>query len=304
MNGIREIRFRATSRLLAEFYGTPWSILSGKLAEIEAVLNARSITLASDQEIAAARRDGSPMRSFGSIAVIPVFGTIAPRANMMTEMSGGTSAEVLARTIRAAASDPKIGAIVLDVDSPGGATPGIQDAAAAVREARAEKPVVAVANSLMASAAYWIASGAGEIVAIPGADVGSIGVFAIHRDYSVADAQDGVRTTIISAGKLKTAGNPYEPLGDEARASIRARVDEAYAAFVRDVAIGRGKKESDVTDGMGQGALLGSEAARAAGLVDRVETMDQVLARYTGPPRRGSNPKAVAALRAARVLQV
>jgi signal peptide peptidase SppA len=176
----------------------------------------------------------------GAVAVVPLYGVISPRMNLMSAMSGGTTAEGFVRSFRAALADPDVTGILIDVDSPGGNVQGITEAAAVVREARGRKPIVAIANHDAYSAAYWIASQADEVVVSPSGGVGSIGIIGGHQDISEAQAKAGVKTTLISAGKYKTEGNPYEPLGDEARAEMQRRADAFMAIFAGDVAKGRG----------------------------------------------------------------
>ena len=138
----------------------------------------------------------------------------------------------------------------------------------------------------MASAGYWIGASATEVVAAPSAKVGSIGVFSIHDDLSRAREADGVTRTVVSAGKFKEA--PSEPLTDEARAATQALVDDAFNQFVNDVAAGRGVSVAAVRNGFGEGRTLSAGSAMAAGMVDRIATLDETLARVATqpPPRR------------------
>jgi signal peptide peptidase SppA len=149
----------------------------------------------------------------------------------------------------------------------------------AILSARAQKPVVAIANSLAASAAYWIGSQAGEFYVTAGGEVGSIGVWQAHQDYSKAMDEAGVKTTLISAGKFKVEGNPYAPLDEEAQGFMQSRVDDYYAAFTKAVAKGRGVPITQVRDGMGQGRVLGADAALAQNMVDGIASFDQVLSK-------------------------
>jgi ClpP class serine protease len=87
---------------------------------------------------------------------------------------------------------------------------------------------------------------------------------------------------VIRAGKYKVEGNPFEPLSDEGRAFIQARVDEAYSSFVKDVARGRGVNVSDVKGGYGQGRALSAKDALTAGLIDRIGTMEDTFSRVLG----------------------
>jgi signal peptide peptidase SppA len=271
-----------------------WAILPEKIEDILAVLAARSAGhIFTAEEIQARIGDGggAPRQSQqGAIAVIPLRGVVAHRIGAMEESSGGMSAERFTRMVQAAASDPAVSAILLDVDSPGGTVNGVSDAADAVYQARQQKPVVALANGYMASAAYWIASQATEIAAIPSLlepSIGSIGVFTVHQDLSAALEQAGVKPTIISAGKYKTEGNPFEPLSEDRRAVLQKSVDVTYGQFVAAVARGRGVDAADVSGGYGEGRAMSAADAKRAGLVDRLATMDETIARLSSPQIRG-----------------
>src|SRR5262249_1266601 len=146
----------------------------------------------------------------------------------------------------------------------GGSVAGASEFAREVRAARARKPVIAWANHLLASAAYWGLAGATEIVATPSALVGSIGVYTLHDDISEAPAKLGIKRQVFSAGKYKAEGVDGGPLSAEARAHIQQLVSTAYGRFVTDVASGRGISATAVRDGYGQGRLLDAAAAQAA----------------------------------------
>jgi HK97 family phage major capsid protein len=257
-----------------------WAILPEKLEAIFDVLTLRASggrVSAEDIEIAAASNRKGAARVVGSIAVIPVYGVISHRMGMFSEMSGGTSTESIGKAFDAAMADPDVGAIVLDIDSPGGSVTGIPELAAKIADARGDKPIKAVANSLAASAAYWIAAACDDIAVIPSGSVGSIGVFMVHCDTSKMDAEDGVKYTMISAGKYKTEANPYEPLTADAKAALQSSVDQFYDMFVNAVAKNRGVKASDVKSGYGEGRVLLAKEAVKAGMADKVATLDQVL---------------------------
>lgn len=270
------------AHIISYVLNTPWAITSEKLLTIMDLLafyaEGHKFTAAEVQErIGAASRSTS--RTAGAVAVLPLQGIIAQRMGIMTETSGGTSTEAFSRQFRAAVADPQIGAIVIDVDSPGGTVSGVDELSAEIHGARGQKPIVAVANSLAASAAYWIASAADQVVVTPTGEVGSIGVLAAHEDASAYYEQLGVKTTLVSAGKYKGEGNPYEPLSDDARAYLQERVNEYYGQFVDAVARNRGAKAADVRDGYGEGRVVGAKQAKALGMVDRIETLDQTVAR-------------------------
>ena len=276
---------------LAECLATPWALQPDRLGAYAAVLARRyagelgrgawqagedATTHPENRHVnpqAAAPRSGS--RSTGATAVIPVYGTIMQRSSMMQMCDGGTSTQAISKALRDANADETVSNIVLDIDSPGGSVYGISELATEIRASA--KPVTAFANSLAASAAYWLGTAAAEFFVTPGGEVGSIGVWMAHEDYSKALAESGVDVTLISAGKYKVEANPYGPLDADAKAFLQSRTDDYYSAFTRDVAKGRKVSVDQVRGGMGQGRVLGATQAKAEGMVDGVMTFDQVL---------------------------
>lgn len=285
-DGGADVRPKSYRRVIEFIAETPWAILPSALGTIRAIIAERADgNHPTGEEIAARLGVSQPSRqasSVGTVAVLPLYGVLVPRANLMTDMSGGTSVQRFAQAFDAALNNPDIGAILIDVDSPGGSVAGITELAAQIREARGVKPIVAVANATAASAAYNIASQADEIVVTPSGAVGSIGVLAAHDDLSGALDQGGVKRTLIYAGKYKTEGNPFEPLSDEARAAIQERVDTYYGMFVADVAAGRGVSEDAVRSGFGEGRLVLAEEAVKLGMADRVATFEETVASLLG----------------------
>lgn len=268
------------SFIFQAFVETPWAILPNKLVAIEEIvmrhLNGEKLSAAEvEARIAGASRP--PQRRINKVAVLPLFGTIIPRGDMFEEASGATSVETFGKRFMDLVNNPEIGAIVLDVNSPGGQAGGIEEAAKKVYDARGQKRIIAVANHLMASAAYWIGTAADELVVTPSGEVGSVGVFAVHEDWSKALENEGLKITVIKDGKYKAEGNPYEPLSDEAHAAIQARVSEIYDRFVENVAKHRGVKSAIVRNGFGEGRVVGAEEAVKLGMADRIATLDEVI---------------------------
>jgi len=273
------------SYILRAFLENPWAILPSKLAVLEEIVARHVAGEKLDAEEIQARIQGAVRpqnKQVHSVAVLPLFGIIFPKANLMTEMSGATSAEQFGAQFARLMDDPSIDAIVIDVDSPGGNVYGIEEVSQQIYEARGRKPVVAVADHQMASAAYWIGSAADEIVVSPSSEVGSIGVFAAHTDMSVALEKEGYKISLISAGKYKTEGNPWEPLGEEAKAAIQKSVDEYYDKFSGAVARNRGVKVSTVRNGFGEGRVVGAEEAVKLGMADRIGTLEETVDRLLG----------------------
>ncbi|MFA6076341.1 MAG: S49 family peptidase [Negativicutes bacterium] len=271
--------------LLAQFASTPWALTPDYLALMSGVLTNWSISgpvsveiidkIEDDKQARAARVTRS--QNSGAIAVIPVYGVLTQRPPQDISGSGGTSTARIAQAVTAAANDPSVSQILLDLDGPGGSVYGTAEAADAIYQARSKKPVIGIANSMAASATYWIGSQCSEFYCTPGGEVGSIGVYTAHQYLGEAMARAGLETTLISAGKFKTEGNPFEPLSEEAKAAIQSRVDDYYSMFINSVARGRGASIVAVKNEMGAGRMLGASEAHGANMIDGVMTFDALL---------------------------
>jgi signal peptide peptidase SppA len=274
------------ARIIQFACSQPWALLPAKLEEIAEflALKAEGYQL-SEEEVQARIGSGkrAATRTAGGVGVLPVHGVISHRMNLMSDISGGTSIERLTQQYREMLDNPAVGTIVLDIDSPGGSVSGVDELSAEIYNGRKKKKTIAVANSMAASAAYYIGSAASEFVVIPSGDVGSIGVYMMHRDVSQAYEAMGVKTTFIKAGKYKAEGNPFEPLSLEAREAMQSDVDAHYEMFVKAVARNRGVSQKEVRDNYGEGRTLMAQRALNAGMVDRVATLDQVLADLGAP---------------------
>jgi signal peptide peptidase SppA len=265
----------------------PWAILPETYTKIVSLVQLRAAGVTLTRADVEARIGGSPRERpetnvVDGIGVISMFGVLAQRMNLFASISGGTSTEQMAAEFRALVDDRDVRAIVFAIDSPGGSVYGIDELASEIRASRGRKPIIAHADSMAASAAYWLGAQADEVIVTPGGDVGSIGIVTAHTDLSGAAEKAGIKTTLISAGPYKTEGNPYAPLSEEAAAHLQSRVDVTYTRFLKAVAGGRRVTESAVRTGFGQGRLLGAEDALALGMVDRIESFDQTFARLQG----------------------
>lgn len=209
-----------------------------------------------------------------SVALVSVRGIILHRDSLLSAMLG-TSAESIMRQVRDA-DDAET--ILMDIDSPGGSVAGVKEAAAVVAQAAKKKRVIASINALGASAAYWIASQASEVVVTPSGQVGSIGVIASHVDESRALDREGIRITNIVAGRYKAETVSDQPLGDEAKAEMQKVVDSFHLDFLAAVASGRNVSVQHVVERFGEGRLLRARQAKAVGMVDRIASFDEVLA--------------------------
>lgn len=218
------------------------------------------------------------------VAVVSVSGELVSSPLRASSPSGDfVSYSSIAEQVRAAAADPAVAGIVLNLDTPGGEIHGVMDAAEAIREANAVKPVVACANPYALSAGYWLASAAGQVVVPETGRVGSVGVYAAHLDQSMADAAAGLRYTFVSAGKHKLDGNPHDALSDGARARMQESVDQGYDLFTQAVASSRPGLSVEQLRELGA-VRLGGQQAVDAGLADQVGNL-QAAIRLAAEPR-------------------
>jgi len=234
-----------------------------------------------------------PKREAARVGVVSIVGVLSQHPQSL-----GASTADIGASIDAAVANPNIDAILLDIDSPGGEVSGIPEVAAKIAAARDQKPVLALVNGMAASAAYWLASQATEIMITPSGMAGSIGVYMLHEDWSKNLEQEGVKITAMSAGKFKLEGAPWEPLSDEAKADIQAKVDTYYSAFTRAVGEGRKASAAEVRAGYGQGRVLLAKEAVEANLADRIGTFEDAVARLQArkPLRQKSRAQAARAL--------
>jgi len=261
----------------------PWAIMPDKLFEIQEIYLKHSRGEKIDLDAIEAKlgkplqNETTPYQIINNIAVIPIHGVIAKRANLFTRISGGVSTELAMQDIDQAQDDSDIQAIVLYIDGPGGAVDGTLELADFIFEGRDKKRIVAYSDGLMASAAYWIGAAAHEVyISSDTVQVGSIGVIAKHVDYSEAEKKAGIKTTEIYSGKYKRIASQHEPLSKEGRENIQGMTDYLYSVMVDSVAKYRGVSSEEVLQNMADGRVFIGKQGIAAGLVDEISTLDNL----------------------------
>lgn len=230
---------------------------------------------------ARAQQDGdAPYPVVDGTPVIAVTGVLVHRGGWIGQSSGQTSYEGIAAQIDAAARDPSVRAVALEIDSFGGEVAGVFDLADRIRALRAAKPVWAFVAEHAFSAGYALASQADRILLPRTGAVGSIGVVVMHTDMSGQLDEDGVRVTLIHAGAQKVDGNPYAPLPDAVRDDVQREIDVLRFLFAETVAAGRGAR-------LTQEAALATEAqtyrgtdAVSAGLADEITDLNRGFASF------------------------
>lgn len=291
---------------LSRVLNTPWAMDPAAMAAFAAILGhgyAHRLGVSAEDlgvQAAAAPARSSPQPRQGNIAVVNVFGPIMQRASQFGPCESGAAAEDIDAALSAAIADETVSQVIMRFDTPGGSVFGIQELGDRIRALRAKKPIIGMADSLCASAGYWLMAQCTEAHVTPGGLVGSIGVYSAHEDVSKALDAAGIKVELISAGRYKVEGNPFEPLGEEARGSMQAQVNHYAEMFHKAIAKGRGVPVEQVRSGMGEGRCLQAEAAVAAGLVDSVCTFPELVAKM----QRNAKPSAKRLAAAKQELQI
>jgi len=261
-----------------------WAIHPAKLEEIETFIVKR---LNGEQTVYMVdfQEEHQPNSSYeikNGTAIIPIEGSLTKRANLLTNFSGGTSTQIIQSQISKALTDESVEAILLSINSPGGTIDGTKELSDYIYyNVRGKKPIVAYADGMMCSAAYWIGSAADKVIAFDTSMVGSIGVALTHFDRSQADEKMGIKRTMIYAGKYKRLASDEKPLTKEGREELQEKVDTFYSIFVNDVARNLGVDTKTVLSNMADGRVFIGEQAVAAGLVHKIGNFDLAMAELT-----------------------
>jgi protease-4 len=223
------------------------------------------------------------------IGIVEAKGTIG-------ELQSGVDADKIVKLLKKYEKDDDIKAIVLRVDSPGGAVAPSQEIHDAVKRVRAKKKVVVSMGNLAASGGYYISAPADKIYAEPGTLTGSIGVIFMH--FNVRGLLDWakVEETTLKTGKYKDTLSPFRPIQETDREEIQAISDDVYGQFVKAVAEGRGIPEAKVRE-IAEGRIYTGKRAKELKLVDELGGVDDAiaaawqLAGQSGEPRVQYPPK-------------
>lgn len=215
----------------------------------------------------------------GSVALVPVIGPIFRYANLFTEISGATSTQVLATDIQRALDDPKVKSIVLNIDSPGGVASGINELAELVYEGRSRKRILAYIGGTGASAAYWIASAASEIIIDEASLAGSIGV-VVEAVVENEKASGRTRYQIVS----RNAPNKRPDIStEEGRAKVGETIDSLAQVFEAKVARNLGVHAEKVPAMGDHGGLrVGADAVKH-GLAHRLGSLESLITELAKP---------------------
>ena len=258
--------------LASRLYGTPLLIARPKLEVILGVV-ARKLagdTLATPPPATVDAGMTGGLQRLEGIAILPILGTLVRRSSYIGAASGLTSYHEIEAMAEQAFADPMVKAVLLEIDSSGGEAGGVFDLAQRLRglAQTSGKPLWAIADEAALSAAYAIACAADRLWLTRTAEVGSIGVVAVHVDESVADAKAGLNYTFLHAGAHKVDGHPHAPLPAPVAADIQADIEQLHEQFISLVAGLRRLTPEAIRDT--EARVYRGEAALQAGLADQI----------------------------------
>lgn len=266
------IRFANCARKL---YCEPWAILPQMHARIVEIFQKRLDGMPSDFEMPDCEcEDARAFDVIDGVAIIPIKGVISKEISDMERMSGAVDLEDTEAMLSEALVRDDVQAIVLRINSPGGTISGVPEMADLIAQATQKKAVVAFADGLMASAAYWLACGASAIYAGKSSEVGSIGVYIAMLDESKAYEMAGEKRELIKSSDTpyKAAGYPGTSLTPDQRKQLQEQVDYLFGQFSSAITASRAVS----SDAM-QGQTFFGDQAVSVGLVDSVSTIAQAI---------------------------
>jgi len=183
---------------------------------------------------------------------------------------------VIVEELKEHTKDRSIKAIVLRIDSPGGAVAPSQEIYEEVKKAAAAKKVVVSMGSIAASGGYYIAAPADLIIANPGTLTGSIGVIMEIPNIEGLMTKIGITTEVIKSGKHKDMASAFRKMGVEERELLQGVMDNVHDQFIKAVAAGRKLKVEDVK-AIADGRIFSGEQAKALKLIDELGTLEDTI---------------------------
>lgn len=212
----------------------------------------------------------SPLYVVDNVAIIPVEGTLVQKGGWIGSYSGETSYQGLQVQVARAARRQDVKGVVFEIDSYGGQVNGAFETAAAIRQLSKEKPTIAILTDYAYSAGYLLASQARQVVMPEFGGTGSIGVVMMHADFSGALEKDGIKVTLIHAGKHKVDGNKFLPLPAELQEKWQSEAEAMRDRFAGEVAAGRKNRLTKAAALKTEADVYRADDAVRLGLVDAI----------------------------------
>ncbi len=197
------------------------------------------------------------------VAVVEIDGIISDPTDVCRELDGH-------------GENKAVKAVVIRINSPGGAVGPSQEIYGCVMRLKKTKAVVASMGSIAASGGYYAASAANKIVANPGTITGSIGVIVEFVNASELLSKIGLKGYVVKSGRFKDVGSPFRKMEAEETEYLQAVIDGINSQFIKAVAEGRGLKEEDVR-AIADGRIFTGEQAKSLGLVDQTGGLSDAI---------------------------
>src|SRR2546429_3492610 len=217
------------------------------------------------------------------VGIVEVKGTIG-------EAQTGVDADKIVKLLKKYEKDDDVKAIVLRVDSPGGAVAPSQEIHDAIKRIKSRKKVVVSMGGLAASGGYYISAPADRIFAEPGTLTGSIGVIFMHFNVRGLLEWAKVEETTLKSGKYKDTLSPFRPIQESDREEIQSISDDVYSQFVQAVAQGRGMPEARVRE-IAEGRIYTGKRAKELKLVEELGGFHDAVAAGLGRAWPSGEPK-------------
>lgn len=219
----------------------------------------------------------------GNVGVVSIRGPLVPSAPWYARYTGITGYDEIRSALIAAANDPDIGAVLLDVNSGGGAVAGVTDVADLVGMIDAKvKPVHTYSDGMIASAALWVGASARDLQIGKVTEAGSIGVLTVLKSMSRYYKEMGIDAEVLRSAEFKAMGHPLDPITDKAKAEIMDQLMQMDAMFNEHMADARGTTVELATEKFGKGRVFIGQRAVEVGLADAVSTFDAVISSLQG----------------------
>lgn len=186
------------------------------------------------------------------------------------------SAQDLTKTLMTFSDNQSIKAVILRIDSPGGAVGPSQEIYQEVLNLQKKKPVIVSMGSVAASGGYYVAAAAGRLFANPGTITGSIGVIMTFPNYEELMQKVGVSTVVVKSGRFKDMGSATRPFTEDERKLLQTMIDDVHAQFVEAVSQGRELPAEEVVK-IADGRIFSGRQALALGLIDELGGFQDAL---------------------------
>ena len=211
-------------------------------------------------------------------AIIEIHGKLVAGSAWYNQFLGRTGYGEIMEAFSRIAEVSGINQVLMNISSGGGSTDGVDETSKYITAFdKNVLPVYAHTSSNMLSAAMWIGSSARKRWATDMASVGSIGVIAVHKEYTEMFKKEGIKVTVFREGENKALVSPYEKLTEKAIDYIKTQMERINTFFVEALASNLSLTEAYIRNKIADGSEFFGAEAKSLGLIDKVGTLDSML---------------------------